>query len=29
MTVRKEKPNIEVARTVFTPARPCNETLSG
>jgi hypothetical protein len=29
MTVRNEKPNMEVARTVFTPARPWSDTLRG
>jgi hypothetical protein len=29
MTVRNENPNIDVARTVLTPARPWRETLSG
>ncbi len=29
MIVTSEKPNIELARTVFTPASPCKFTESG
>ena len=29
MIVMSEKPNIEVARTSFTPASPCRPVVSG
>ena len=29
MTVMSENPNIELARTVFTPAMPCKFTDNG